>query len=106
VRLAGLKSITPLPDFGGDLTVPNFEAEINGYHSDEEAYNLALSNLDEMKNNLDTRGRKVKDMDSRWLSAIRAKSGPDSDDYEKAGGTRRSDRKKPGPKGSKSSPKT
>jgi hypothetical protein len=69
-------------------------------------YNLALSNLDEMKNNLDARARKVKDMDSRWLSAIRAKSGPDSDDYEKAGGTRRSDRNKPGPKGSKSSPKT
>ena len=104
LRLAGLKSIDPLPDFGGDLTVPKFEAEINGYNADQEAYNQAIANLDEMKNRLDARERKVQDIDTRFLSAIRAKHGPDSDEYEKAGGTRRSDRKRPGPKGSKSGP--
>jgi len=99
LRLAQLKSIDPLPDFGGDLTVPAFEAEINGVNTDLEGYNQDISNLDEKKNRLETRERKLQDIDTRFLSAIRAKHGPDSDEYEKAGGTRRSDRKRPGPRG-------
>ena len=98
LRLAQLKSIDPLPDFGGDLTVAAFEAEINGVNADMESYNQDISNLDEKKNRFDARERKLQELDTRFLSAIRAKHGPDSDEYEKAGGTRRSDRKRPGPK--------
>ena len=98
LRLAQLKSIDPLPDFGGDLTVAAFEAEINGVNGDLETYNHDISNLDETKNRFDARERKLQDLDTRYLSAIRAKHGPDSDEYEKAGGTRRSDRKRPGPR--------
>ena len=106
LRLAQLKSINPVPDFGGDLTVPGFEAEINSVNTDLEGYNQDISNLDEKKNRLETRERKLQEIDTRFLSAIRAKHGPDSDEYEKAGGTRRSDRKRPGPKKKSGTDKT
>ena len=98
LRLSGLKSINPLPDFGGDLTVAGFEADIKDADTDIATYNTMISDLDEFKNRVDTKISKVTDKSTRYLAAVGAKHGKNSDEYEKAGGTRTSERKRPGPR--------
>ena len=62
------------------------------------AYNKMLSDVDEFKNQYDTKENNLSDKSTRYLAAIGAKYGRDSNEYEKAGGTRRSERKKSGPR--------
>jgi hypothetical protein len=94
-RLAGLKSIETEPNFGGDLTVPAFTAKINGFTANLGTYNEHLAAIDDEQNAIDAEEDELRDWTSRWLSAIEAKHGRDSSEYELAGGTRTSDRKKP-----------
>ena len=98
-RLAGLKSITPAPDFGSALTLAGYETDINGVSTKLDSYNEALSRLDQLQNELDTSEVALREKNRRILSAAEAHYGPDSNEYEQVGGTRRSDRKRPGPKG-------
>ncbi|HXI24140.1 MAG TPA: hypothetical protein VNG71_09785 [Pyrinomonadaceae bacterium] len=94
-RLAGLKEFHIEPDFGAALTVAAYETEINGYATDETNYNQDLAALDDKQNRLDARESGLKDLNQRILAAVKAQFGPDSSEFELAGGTRRSERKKP-----------
>ena len=94
-RLAGLKSITPAPDFGSALSLDQYEQEINAYSAKLDKYNEALSTLDGLQNELDTAETNLNDKSKRMLAAVGAHYGTDSDQYEKAGGTRSSERKRP-----------
>jgi len=94
-RLAGLKSITPTPDFGSALSLDGYEQEINVYSAKLDKYNEALSALDGLQNDLDASGANLNDKNKRMLSAVGAHYGTNSDEYEKAGGTRTSERKRP-----------
>ena len=98
-RLAGLKSITPPPDFGAALSLAGYETDITTLGSKLDSYNEELSRLDQLQNELDTIEAGVREKNVRILSATEAHYGPDSSEYEQAGGTRRSERKRPGPKG-------
>lgn len=97
-RLAGLKSIAPTPDFGGDLTVTGYEEEINSLSNLLETYNRDVSALDDKQIALHTAENGLRDKNRRMLSAAEAKFGRDSSQYEQAGGTRLSERKRPGPR--------
>jgi len=68
-----------------------------------EDYNSALSSVDELGNQIKTQEKKLKDLTERMLAAVAARYGKDSDEYEKAGGTRKSERKRPARRGGKSS---
>ena len=94
-RLAGIQQINPKPDFGPGLTVEAFEAEIEGFIDDQNAYNCDIAALDERRNRLDAREQCLADFSQRILAAVKAQFGPDSNEFELAGGVRRSDRKKP-----------
>ena len=98
-RLAGLRSMDPEPDFGSDMTVPAFIARVNRFTGNLSTYNQHMSELDDEQNGIDDEEEELRDWTSRWLSAIEAKYGRDSSEYEMVGGTRTSDRKKTGPKG-------
>ena len=98
-RLAGLKSITPIPDFGTALTLVSYEADITALSGKLDSYNEKLSALDSLQNELDSAETSLREKNTRILSAAEAHYGPDSSEYEQAGGTRRSDRKRTGPKG-------
>jgi hypothetical protein len=98
LRLAGLQSINPALDLGGGLTVESFKADIDDVDADFNTYNKMLSDLDEVQNRLDTKEESLNDRSTRFLAAVGARWGKDSDEYEKAGGTRTSDRKKSGPR--------
>ena len=97
-RLAGLRSITPAPDFGADLTISGFEAEINVVSEKVAAYNKLLSIVDQELNELEDLERPLGEKSGRFLAAVKGKYGPDSSEYEQVGGTRTSDRKRPGPR--------
>lgn len=98
LRLAGLQSIDPALDLGGGLTVASFKADIEGVDADLNTYNTMLSDVDQFQNRLAAKEDKLNDKSTRMLAAVGARFGKDSDEYEKAGGTRASERKKPGPR--------
>ena len=103
-RLAGLKSITPLPDFGPSLALAGYEGDITAISGQLDDYNEKLSTLDQLQNDLETAEAALREKNTRILSAAEAHYGPDSSEYEQVGGTRRSDRKRPGPKGPRTPP--
>jgi hypothetical protein len=98
-RLAGLKSITPIPDFGPALKLASYEADITLFSGKLDSYNEKLSSLDSLQNEIDSLETAMREKNTRILSAAEAHYGPDSSEYEQAGGTRRSERKRTGPKG-------
>lgn len=88
-RLAGIKSFKTAPNLGTALA--NYEQVITALVAELEAYNQLLATLDEKQNSLDA----LKDLNKRVLAAIGAQYGTDSSEYEMAGGTRTSERKRP-----------
>ena len=94
-RLAGLKSITPPPDFGANLKVADYEQEIDDFGKKIDNYNEMLSTLDALQNEIDAEERSLRTKNGRMLSAAEGQYGPDSSQYEQVGGTRTSERKRP-----------
>lgn len=94
-RLAGIKSISPLPDFGSNLKISDYEVDINALSNKLDSHNGLLSQVDESQNELEALERGVSDKSVRMLAAAKAGYGSDSSEYEQVGGTRKSDRKRP-----------
>lgn len=94
-RSSGLKSIDPAPNFGATLTLPAYSTEIGDFSSLLDTYNQMLSALDEFQNRVDAGEEHLNETNKRMLSAAEAHYGPDSSEYEQAGGTRLSERKRP-----------
>ncbi len=94
-RLAGLKQISPAPNFGPTLTPAAYETEINGFSTEQDNYNGDVAALDDKQNRLNTHEQALSDWNQRILAAVKAQYGPDSSEFELVGGIRRSERKKP-----------
>lgn len=94
-RLAGLKSIDPVLDLGNGVTAAIYESKIEGTETDLSKYNTTLSLADEDQNKFETSEKDLKDYHERVLLAVAAKYGKDSTEYEQAGGTRKSEKRKP-----------
>ena len=88
-------SISPPPDFGANLTLVAFETQINALSAKLDTYHQMLSLLDDMQNQVDAEEASLRETSKRMLSAAEAHYGPDSSQYEQAGGTRESERKRP-----------
>ena len=95
VRLASVKSIDPNLDLGNGITVAKYETKTDETDSSLETYNTTLSLLDEQKNTFEVNEKDLNDYNERFLLGVGSKFGKDSMEYEKAGGTRKSERKKP-----------
>ena len=93
-RMAGLKSITPPPNFGTNLQLADYEQKINDFSAKIDRYNQLLSSLDDLQNDIVADEKELRTINSRMLSASEAQYGPDSSQYEQAGGIRRSERQK------------
>lgn len=94
-RAAGLASISPTLDLGGDLTLAAFTSQIAATQARQEAYNAALSAVDAAYNDLLAAERDLAALTERMLAGVAARYGKDSNEYEMAGGTRKSERKRP-----------
>lgn len=94
-RLAGLNSITPPPDFGSNLTLAAYTTQISDFSKTLNDYNQMVAALDDLQNQVDAAETRLRETNKRMLAAAEAHYGPDSSQYEQAGGTRQSDRKRP-----------
>ncbi|MBV9210680.1 MAG: hypothetical protein JOZ52_08630 [Acidobacteria bacterium] len=94
-RLSGIKSIDPSLDLGNGLKAGDYEAAINNLRTAVDDYNLSLSQLDEKANRIDAAEEVVRDWSERMLAGVASKYSKNSDEYEKAGGVRKDERKRP-----------
>ncbi|HEX8291125.1 MAG TPA: hypothetical protein VF570_05190 [Pyrinomonadaceae bacterium] len=94
-RLSGLRSIGG-QDFGNGVTSEGFEDAIADTRQKLEDYNQALSVVDEKANVLNDSEKALQDFAERVLAGVAAKYGKNSNEYEKVGGIRKADRKRPG----------
>jgi hypothetical protein len=94
LRLAGIKAITPPPDFGPNLQVADYEQEINDFSAKIDRYNGMLATLDDLQNEIEGDENDLRDRSTRMLAATEARYGRNSSEYEQAGGTRQSERKR------------
>ena len=93
-RAAGLETIDPLPVFGTELTLQGFKTLIASGLSELAAYNTLLTEAGEAKNRVERCELQIRDYSERFLAAVAGKYGKDSDEYEMAGGTKKSERKR------------
>ncbi|MEL7495536.1 MAG: hypothetical protein AAGJ95_16450 [Cyanobacteria bacterium J06554_11] len=59
-----------------------------------QQYNTLLSEIDEAQNNFKALEKELADMSERMLTGVVTHYGKDSSEYEKAGGTRKSERRR------------
>ena len=97
-RLASIKSIDKSLDLGSDITAIKYEVEVDKFSNNLNAYNTALSTIDDLHNACIAQIDVLKDWNERVLSGVATKFGKKSSQYEMAGGTKKSERKKPTPK--------
>ena len=94
-RLDGIQSVNPKLNAGAGFTAAGYLKLISELRSEISAYNVALSNVDGLTNSVADKEKLVSEYSERMLLAVAAQYGKDSSEYEKAGGVRKSDKKRP-----------
>lgn len=99
VRAAGLASISPTLDLGNGITLVAYNTAIDGITKAVTGklavYNATLSLADQQLNELLAAEKALNVLSETMLMAVGVKYGKDSNEYEKAGGVRTSERKAP-----------
>lgn len=103
-RLAGLESISTTLNLGNGLTIPAYSTAIQSVLAKLDAYNTQLSVADTALNDVESQEKILRLLSERFLEAVGSAYGHDSNEYEKAGGTRTSERKRPVRKPKKTTP--
>jgi hypothetical protein len=84
------------PAFGlGDVTLAQFEAMITELRTLRGQVETTRTQLTQLVNQSNDKLTNIKTITTRARSGFRAFFGPDSSQYEQAGGTRASERKRP-----------
>ncbi len=94
-RLAGIESISPSLNLGNGLTANAYRTLINQLEALVKTYNSKLSEADQLLNDVLKGDAELAEFSDRMLKAVAAVYGTNSNEYEMAGGTRKSERKKP-----------
>ncbi len=100
-RQAALLSVNTKLDFGNGLTTAAFDKLLDDAQKSLKAYNTLLSETDQAYNSFQSLEKALADMSDRMLTGIATQYGKNSNEYEMAGGTRKSERrrsKRPTPK--------
>lgn len=84
----------------GDITLESFQAMVTSFKTKRGQTEGLRTQLTRSVNETNDLATGIAGVTTRGLSGIRAQFGPDSTQYEEAGGTRTSDRKPRKPKGS------
>lgn len=95
MRLLGLNSIDPSLDFGNGISTGFYMSKINMAKSMLDLYNTMLSQIDEKLNQFTALEKELQDINEQVLLSVAARYGKNSNEYEKAGGVRKSERKRP-----------
>ncbi|MCI5218337.1 MAG: hypothetical protein D3914_03885 [Candidatus Electrothrix sp. LOE2] len=102
-RSGNLRAIDSNLDLGNNLTVAAYDAKITDVQTALDTYNGLLAQADAAGNDFKAAEKELRGMSSLMLSGVKVKYGRDSNEYEMAGGTRLSERKKPKKKDSEES---
>ena len=94
-RVASLSSINKNLDLGNGLTISAYRDSIGGAKTALEVYNSKVSELAALRTDLGKQEEDLNDLTSRMLAAVAVKFSKESDEYQQAGGTRKSARKSP-----------
>ena len=94
-RAAALAAIDPKLDLGNGLTLDSYNAAITAHEDNVDTYNTTLAGLDTQLTDIKVNEKKLDQLSTRMLKGVSSKFGEDSDEYEKAGGKRTSERKRP-----------
>lgn len=93
-RISGMMTIKEDLDFGDGLSFEAFKISASDVREKQQQYNAILSEVDGLYNDLMQAEEELGEMADHMLSAVKARFGRDSSQYEKAGGVRRSERKR------------
>jgi len=99
-RLDGMKQIDTIINYGAGLTESDYTSVITRVDTKTKEYNALLTQADGVATELEQSEKELSELSKRFLSAVGAKYGYDSVEYEKAGGVRTSDYKRSTKKGS------
>ncbi len=94
-RLSGIQSIDAALDLGPTLSAPKYSKHISDLRALVNRYNTLLSTVDQLQSEIDVAERFLADYTEHMLAGVVTKFGKDSLEYEKAGGVRKSKRKRP-----------
>ncbi len=94
-RLSGVRSINETLELTQKLTTQNYSEYVNSLNSKLNAYNQALSEIDALQIEVNEAEDFLAEYSEQMLMGIAAEFGKDSIEYEKAGGVRKRDRKRP-----------
>lgn len=97
-RANGLKSSDSNFDLGNGLIATAYDQKITATRTLLDKYNQTLALATTQLNELSESERALSQYSVRVLAAVKAKYGPDSSEYELAGGVRSSERKRANPK--------
>ena len=103
-RNAAIASIDKDVDLGNGLTSPAYSEKIDAFEARLNNYNRLLSQVDAEANDLDAAERDLRDLNERMLAAVGVRFGKDSNEYEMAGGVRKSERRRRRANGTASAP--
>ncbi|MCD9189403.1 MAG: hypothetical protein LUM44_23530 [Pyrinomonadaceae bacterium] len=93
-RISGLKSIEERLDLGNGVSVVALEAAVARVIDFINLNNTKLSEIDQISNQTDEAIKEMNDLSTRALKGVEFKYGSDSNEYEMAGGTKRSEHKR------------
>lgn len=94
-RAAAMAAIDPKLDLGNGLTLDAYNGAIQTQEKAVDAYNTDLAGLDVRLTNLKANDKALARLSARMLKGVSTKFTEESDEYEKAGGKRTSERKRP-----------
>ncbi len=94
-RVDGLAAIDAKLDLGETISVAEGTARVAAAAQTLSDYNKALNAADDLLNRLKQQEQELAAWSARALNGVKFKFGADSSQYEVAGGTRQSERKKP-----------
>lgn len=94
-RAAAISTIDPVLDFGNGLTLEAYRSAMVDTREKLATYNQLLSQVDAALTRLSQSEEELTGWSRRMLSGVLARYGSDSVEYKKAGGTRKSERRRP-----------
>ncbi len=94
-RFDGIQAIEASLDLGTGLSAKGYQQKISFLQQKISAYNQTLSSVDELRSQIDAAEKDLADFSEQILLGVAARYGKNSYEYEKAGGVRKSERKRP-----------
>jgi hypothetical protein len=93
-RIEGLETISPTLDFGNGFSLVTYSEKLQDVKEKLAAHNQARSLVDKTQNDLLEAERALNDYSEHMLLNVASRYGKNSNEYEMAGGTRKSDRRR------------